>query len=408
MQSLDRKLVRDLWRLKMQVLAIAMVIASGAALLVMALTTIQALQETTAAYYERSRFADIFAQAKRVPEQLLRDIAQIPGVAAAESRIVRGIILDMPDFNEPVIGQAISLPSHGPQLHNVLVLRSGRLPDPGQSDEVVLNEPFAEAHRLVAGDQFDAVMGSKKRRLRVVGTVLSPEFVYAIAPGGMMPDDKRFGVLWMGRDNLAAAFDMEQAFNSTTLSLLRDADPREVVARLDALLAPYGGTGAYVREDQISNWFLQSEITQQINLSRIMPTIFLAVAAFLTNMVMARLIQTERREIGLLKAFGYGNWAIGWHYAKMVLAIGSIGVLFGWILGVWLGHWNTTSMRTSTAFRSCCTGRARRVFSSRPASAWPRPWPDRSVWWPAPCGYPRRRPCRRPARRLTAAHPQPS
>nr|CAD6610264.1 ABC transporter permease [Rhizobium sp. TCK] len=342
MRSLDHKLLRDLWRLKMQVLAIALVVASGAALLVMALTTIQALQETTDAYYQRSRFAEIFAQAKRAPERLLREVSGIPGVAVAESRIVRGAILDMPDFNEPAIGQVISLPTRGPQLHNVLVIRSGRLPEQGEPDAVVVNEPFAEAHNLAAGDTFEAVLGSQKRTLRVVGTALSPEFVYAIAPGGMMPDDRRFGVLWMDRDSLAAAFDMDQAFNSVTLTLLRGADPNGVIARLDVLLEPYGGHGAYGREDQISNWFLQSEIRQQINMSRIMPTIFLAVAAFLTNMVMARLIQTERREIGLLKAFGYDNWAIGWHYAKMVLAISSIGVLVGWVLGAWLGHWNTS------------------------------------------------------------------
>ena len=342
MRSLDRKLLRGLWRLRMQVLAIALVVASGTALLVMALTTIQALQETTAAYYERARFAEIFAQAKRAPERLLRDVASIPGVAIAESRIVHGAILDIPGFNEPVIGQFISLPEYGPQLHNMLVLRSGRLPTAGAEYEVVVNEPFADAHGLVAGDHFDAVLGSQKRTLRVVGTALSPEFVYAIAPGGLMPDDRRFGLVWMGRERLAAALDMKQSFNSVTLTLLRGADPKDIIARLDTLLSPYGGTGAYAREDQISNWFLQSEIRQQINMSRIMPTIFLAVAAFLTNMVMARLIQTERREIGLLKAFGYSDWAIGWHYAKMVLVIGSIGVLLGWGTGAALGHWNTS------------------------------------------------------------------
>ncbi|MBR0554470.1 FtsX-like permease family protein [Ciceribacter sp. L1K23] len=342
MRSLDKKLLRDIWRLKMQVLAIALVIASGAALLVMALTTVQALQETTTAYYERSRFADVFADAKRVPQQVLRDIAAIPGVAVAESRIVKGAILDIADFDEPALGQVMSLPSHGPQLQNVLVVRSGRLPEPGKIDEVALSESFAEAHQLVPGDTFAAILGSQKRTLHVVGTVLSPEFVYAIAPGGMMPDDERFGLMWMDRGVLEASFDMKQAFNSVTLTLLRGADSRDVVARLNTLLGPYGGSGAYAREDQISNWFLQSEIEQQINMSRIMPTTFLAVAAFLTNMVMARLIQTERREIGLLKAFGYSNGAIGWHYAKMTLTIAVIGVVMGWALGAWLGHWNTT------------------------------------------------------------------
>lgn len=339
--SLDRKLFRELWRMRAQVLAIAIVIASGAALLIMALTTVEALEETTAAYYERTRFADVFATAKRAPERLSRQIADIPGVGLAETRIVQVAMLEMPDFKEPVIGELISLPAHGPQLLNTLVLRSGRLAEPGRPDEVVVSEPFAEAHGLKLGDSFGAVLRGRKRTLQVVGTALSPEFVYAIAPGGLMPDDERFGVVWMGREALAAAFDMDGAFNSVTLSLLRGTSANDVIPHLDKLLEPYGGRGAIARKNQLSNWFLRNEIDQQKNLSTLLPAIFLAVAAFLTNMVMVRLIATERHEIGLLKAFGYTDREIAWHYAKMVLMIGGVGVGLGSAIGAWLGHFET-------------------------------------------------------------------
>lgn len=341
MTSLDRKLLRQLWRMKVQLLAIALVIASGTALLIMSLTTIEALEETTTAYYERTRFADIFAHAKRVPEYRSRDITEIPGVRLLETRIDERAILNVAGYLEPVVAQVISLPDRGPQLLNALVLRSGRLVDPTRPDEVVVSEPFAEAHRLKPGDSFDAILRGRKRTLQIVGTALSPEFVYAIAPGGLMPDDERFGILWMGRDALAAAFDLKASFNSVALSLLPGADVNDIIRRLDDILGPNGGVGAYSRADQTSNWFLESEIAQQRNLSRVMPTVFLAVAAFLTNLVMARLVDTERREIGLLKALGYTNWTIGWHYFKLVLAIGTAGILIGSLIGAWLGHWNT-------------------------------------------------------------------
>jgi putative ABC transport system permease protein len=339
--SLDRKLIREIWRMKAQVLAVAMVIASGTALLIMALTTIEALEETRDAYYERTRFADVFAGARRAPERLAAEIAAIPGVRMAQTRIVEVAMLDISGFREPVIGQILSLPEHGPQLLNVLVLRSGRLAEPNRPDEVVVSEPFAEAHGLDPGDSFGAILEGRKRTLQVVGTALSPEFVYAIAPGGLMPDDERFGVLWMGRAAMAAAYDMDGAFNSVTLGLLRGADPNEIIPQLDALLDTYGGAGAVARAEQLSNWFLQNEIDQQKNMSTLLPAIFLAVAVFLTNMVMVRLIQTERHEIGLLKAFGYTDLAIGWHYAKLVLLIGGIGVGLGTLMGAWLGHFQT-------------------------------------------------------------------
>jgi putative ABC transport system permease protein len=84
-----------------------------------------------------------------------------------------------------------------------------------------------------------------------------------------------------------------------------------------------------------------SEIDQHRTLSTILPTIFLAVAAFLTHMVLGRLIAVERSEIGLLKAFGYGNRDIAAHYARFALGIGTAGVLLGWFLGYWLGLYHT-------------------------------------------------------------------
>ena len=342
MRALDRKLLRELKRLRAQGLAIALVIASGTALLVMALTTIEALEDTTAAYYERSRFAEVFAQAKRAPEALGREIAALPGVRLAQTGLREGAILDMPDLAEPVTAQLVSLPDHGPQRLNVLTLRAGRLPSAPGPDEVVVNEAFAESHGLVPGDAFGAVLRGQKRRLRVVGIALSPEFIYTIAPGALMPDDARYAILWMNRKALEAAYDMQGAFNSLALTLERGVRVEEAIRRLDARLAPYGGTGAIARADQLSNWFLQNEIHQQKNMSRIMPSIFLAVAAFLTHMVMARLIATERHEIGLLKAFGYTDGAIGAHYAKLVLVIAALGVGLGAVIGGVLGHWNTS------------------------------------------------------------------
>lgn len=342
LRALDRKLLRDVWRLRGQVLAIALVIASGVALLVMALSSHRSLSETTDAYYERYRFADVFASAKRVPESFVQRILQIPGVKAAEPRIVEVAKLDIPGVVAPVNGQIVSIPERGTPRLNALAIRVGRSVERGRPDEVVISEPFAEAHGLGLQDRFDAVMNGIKRTLTVVGIALSPEFVYAIEPGALVPNDQRFGILWMGREALAAAYDLEGAFNNISLSLLAGTDPRAVIIDLDRILARYGGTGAVARANQISNWFLMNELEQQRTNSRILPTIFLAVAAFLTNTVLARLIATERSEIGLMKAFGYSAGEIAFHYAKMVSLMTVFGVLMGWALGAWLGHFNTT------------------------------------------------------------------
>jgi putative ABC transport system permease protein len=342
LHPLDRKLLRDLSRIRGQVLAIAAVIASGVGVLVMSLSALEALEETSRAYYERYRFADVFAHVERAPLTLLERVRRLDGVQAAEARVVKHALLDVPGFPEPAVGQLVSLPDGGQPLLNSLALRFGRLPASGALDEVVVSEPFAEAHGLVLGGRFGAILNGRWRNLRIVGIGLSPEYVYTIGPGALMPDDRRYGVIWIGASALRAAFDLDGAFNDVSLLLMRGADARDVIARLDRLLAPYGSTGAIARADQLSNWFLMNELDQLRAMAQILPTIFLVVAAFLTNLVLARLIAVERSEIGLLKAFGYRDRDVAWHYGKLVLAIGAVGVALGWALGWALGLYNTT------------------------------------------------------------------
>ncbi len=339
--ALDRKLLRDLWRLRGQVLAVALIVGSGVAVLLMSLTSLDSLDATAAAYYERYNFAEVFANVKRAPESLARRVAHLPGVRSVETRISKLAILDVAGFAEPVMGQVVSIPEQGQPLLNRLALRAGRWVTPGRPDEVILSEPFAEAHGLAPGDRLQAILNGHKHDLTIVGIALSPEYVYAIGPGTLMPDELRFGVLWMGREALAAAYDLDGAFNDLVLSLLRGTEPKAVIHRLDQMLARYGGTSAYARKDQISNWFLMNELEMLRTMSRILPTVFLGVAAFLTNTLLARLIAIERSEIGLLKAFGYSDWSVGWHYAKLVIAMTGFGILLGWAVGAAFGRINT-------------------------------------------------------------------
>jgi putative ABC transport system permease protein len=341
MKALDRKLLRELWRLRGQAIAVAIVVASGVAMLVMSFSTLEALDVTTAAYYERNQFADIFANAVRAPLRVADRIAELPGVQSVDARVSRYATLDIEGFAEPVIGRLLSIPERGQPLLNQLALRSGRWIETDRHDEVIVNESFATAHNLAAGSSFSALVNGRHRTLTVVGTALSPEFVYALAPGALMPDDKRYGIVWMGREALESAYDLDGAFNDLAVSLLRGADTESVLRGIDRLLEPYGGFRAIGREDQLSNWFVMNEIDQLRTMSTIMPTIFLSVAAFLSYMVLTRLIATERSEIGLLKAFGYSHREIAWHYMKLVVVIAIAGILLGSVLGAVFGFDNT-------------------------------------------------------------------
>lgn len=337
MSVLHRKLLRDLLRLWPQALAIALVMASGAATLIIGTGAHGSLEETRSAYYERHRFADVFVDVARAPKSIVDEIGQIPGVAAVEGRIAKIALLDIEGMDAPAAGMFISVPDLRSPLLNLPYMRRGRMPAPFDTHEVLVNEPFALAHGLGIGSTFAANLNGSRRTLRIVGLALSPEFIYALGPGDLMPDDRRFGIMWMSERTLDAAFDLSGAHSSIQLKLLRASSEAAVVARLDALLARYGGRGAYGRRDQTSHAFLDAELQQLEALSRILPPIFLVVAVFLVNMTLSRLIALEREQIGLLKALGYSDTAVGLHYLQFVGIIAVAGILLGATAGTWLG-----------------------------------------------------------------------
>lgn len=336
MPMLDRKLWRDLLRMRAQVLAIALVMACGVATIVLAGGAYRSLEETRNSFYERYRFGNVFASAVRAPLGIASRIASISGISGLELRIVKPVLLDMEGMPEPATGIAVSLPDHGEPAVNAIHLRNGRLP--GRTGEVALLESFADAHGLEPGSRFRALMNGRLMSLSVTAIVLSPEYVYAIGPGDMIPDPRRFGVFFMPRAELEGLFDMAGAFNDLSATTLRNAPVDSVMEEIDTILRPYGGSGAHVRDEQVSDTFLDSELTQLRAMAAVIPPIFLLVAAFLVNMILHRMIALEREQIGLFKAIGYDDLSISWHYAKFTVVTAAVGIVIGSVAGAWLGR----------------------------------------------------------------------
>jgi putative ABC transport system permease protein len=313
------------------------VVASGIAMYVMYLSNFESLRATQQAYYERQRFGDVFASLKRAPLRVAREIADLPGVTAMEARVVATVTLDLDQLDEPATGRLVSIPADRRPRVNDLFLRRGRWIEPGRPDEVLASESFVTAHQLQPGDRVPAILNGRLRQLTIVGVALSPEYVYNIKPGELVPDDERFGVFWMNEEALAAAYDMDGGFNDVVLMLARDASVEDVVNRLDRMLEPYGGLGAIPRALQFSHWTLENELAQLQTFGFLLPLIFLLVAAFILNVALVRALALQRPQIAALKALGYDNTALAWHYLKWALLIGAAGVAIGFAGGAWLG-----------------------------------------------------------------------
>lgn len=338
MRALDKKLFRDVWRMRLHAAGVALVLACGLSVLVMAVGMRGSMERTRAAYYAERHMADLAVSLVRTPDRVARQLADAPGVQAMETRISGVALLDLPGVEEPPSARLVSLPRDGRPRVNDLTLARGRWPDPGRANEILLSQAFADANRIGPGDTLAAIMYGRRQNLHVVGIANSPEFVFVAAPGELFRQAGRFGVIWMGREALARAYDLDGAFNDAVFILGRNANAAETIGVIDRILEPYGSTGAYGRERMISDRFLSEEMRQLSTMATFIPALFLITAAFLVNIALGRVIATERSNIGLLKAFGYSDAAVAWHYAKSALIFAAVGAFLGSAAGVALGR----------------------------------------------------------------------
>lgn len=342
---LTRKLLRDLTTWRAQILAIALIVTCGVSTLVSMQSVYESLQLTQRTYYQRHRFANIFSSLTRAPEPVAGRLREIPGVADVQTRVVTDVTLDMPGRNEATIARLVSLPQERAGALNGLFMRRGRYPESTSGNEVVVSEAFASANGLHPGSRLTAIVNRRRWDLQVCGIALSPEYVYEIRSGDFLPDSAHFGVIWMERKPLAAAFDMTGSFNDVALALGPRAQENAVLESVDRTLAPYGGLGAYAARDQRSNRTITDELGQLRAEAFLIPLIFLGVAAFLLNVAMSRLVATQREQIAILKALGFSDGSVTRHYLVSAAIVMAIGAACGLTLGAWLG-WRLTIIYT--------------------------------------------------------------
>jgi putative ABC transport system permease protein len=338
-KALDRKLLRDLRLMWSQALTIALVVGSAVAGFITSFSAYDALEWSRDTYYSEARFADVFSAFKLAPQPLEARLQMLPGVAALQTTLEHDVQIDLPGVPDPIVGRLIGLDLREPQRLNRLFVRTGRMIVPHRSGviEALVSEGFAVGRNLKLGDQLGAIINGKRETLKMVGIADSPEYVFAGLAGS--PDLRGFGIFWIDHDALAAAYNQRAAFNRVAVRLAPQASEGKLVDALNQALAPYGSIDAHGRDRQMSNRMLNSEIREQRTLGTVLPSIFLAVAGFLLNVVMSRQISTQREQIAALKALGYENRAIGLHYLKLVMLITVFGIVIGVLVGTWVGHW---------------------------------------------------------------------
>jgi len=271
---------------------------------------------------------------ERAPESALHEVSTIPGVMRACGRIVKDVPLEVDGNDEAVFGRIISMPDRRDGLINDIHILTGSYFPGAAATEVIVNERFCEANALQVGDTFEATINERRETLHIVGTAYSPEYVYAISsPQQFAPNDKGFAVIFARESFVEDAFNMTNAFNDLIGLLRPGANVEAVLDEIEERLDQYGVYHKYGRDRQLSNHYLSEEMKQLRNSALVMPLIFLLVAAVVIHVLLRRMTELQRTQIGLLCALGFSKVRIVAHYVHYSLAVAVAGGIPGTLLG---------------------------------------------------------------------------
>jgi putative ABC transport system permease protein len=318
----------------MQALTIAILVGCGIASVVSAVAAAASMGASRDAFYAAARLGQVFDHLRRAPRTVLDRLRDLPGVAVADGRVVDDFRVEVEGSMEPVTMRFVSLGWPEQDRLNRAIVLAGRPVDRGSTDEIVLSAAFAEAWNLQPGAQLTAVINERRATLRVVGVATAPDFSFVLAPHTGLPDPRHFGVAWMDEEALSKAAGLVGAFNDVTLQLATGADEAETLKRVDQVLEPYGGLGAVGRADQPAAKIVEQKIGQLGKMARSLPAIFLGVAAFLLNVLLSRVVGTQREQIATLKALGYRTRELLVHYLEFAVVICAAGAVLGGALGL--------------------------------------------------------------------------
>lgn len=339
MTIFDRKLFRDIQQSYHMLLAISAIIAVGIGCFIGMLSAAQNLEYARSSYYSSCRLADFWVDLKKAPTQEIERLAMVPGISEIRHRIQFRVVLDLAENQKPIGAMVLSLPDNEAPVINDIILRKGTYFSNGRANEVIVSEEFARARNIEPGDSITAILNNQRKDLIVVGTAISAEFVYMTSPGSMVDDPGSYGLLFVKRSFAEDTFGFNSSCNSV-VGLLAPQTRQDSVAIIKTLsdrLEPYGVFMGLPRAEQFSPMILDGEMQQLQNMAFIFPMFFLVVAALVLNVLMIRLAEQQRTVIGTLKAIGYDNRVLMFHFMKFAATTGILGGILGCILGFWMG-----------------------------------------------------------------------
>ncbi|MCC9607174.1 FtsX-like permease family protein [Blastopirellula sp. JC732] len=347
---LDRKLGRDLLQSRGLLLAIVSIMTLGIGLFVGMQSTYHSLSEAKQRYYANCRVADFWVDLKKLPLAEVDAVRRMEGIRQLQPRIQFAATVDLDNRVKPLNGLVIAMPEHRQPVLNDIMMVRGSYFTGRRENEVVINDKFAAANRISPGDWIHLLMNDRRQEFFVVGTAISAEFTYLLGPGALTPDPENFGVFYVPQRFAEDAYDFSGAANQLVGAVAPGTNLDRLLDDIELQLSPFGVFSATPLKDYTSNYYISNEIEQLATFATFLPSVFLAVAALVLNVLMTRLARQQRVVVGTFKAIGYSDWTLFIHFLKYGAAVGVAGSIGGSALGMLLTQGMTAQYQTLFQF----------------------------------------------------------
>lgn len=336
MGILLKKFIRDIREAKGQYISLIIVVTIGVMFYSGINATFRNLENASTKYYREYNFADIWVDFYKAPESIIDRIENLTYVKMASGRVVMDVSMNISDEDATV--RLITLPDDRETVVNDIDIKSGRYFSKEETNQCLVEEEFFIAHGLTLGDYIYPVVNGNEVKIKVIGTVKSPEFVYTLKDGSeLMPDSKKFGIIYVKNSFGQEIFGLKGSINSASVLLQNGVDLDKASDDIEKYLKSYGIISIIDKDDQISNRMLKAEMDGLKAMGSAFPIVFFIVAAVIIYIMMGRMVENQRTQIGVLKALGFTNLQVFFHYLTYSVFVAVLGSILGAITGMYLG-----------------------------------------------------------------------
>ena len=341
MKKINLKLWRDIARQKWQFTALVLIILLGVLSYGGMIGMIDDVENSLDRTLGELRFQDFVVNFEgAVPESVVQQVAGMDNVQAVMGRLVVDTGLYISESNQ-AHARLIGMPTAAQPPVDQLHIRQGRYLQGGDRLVAVLDHHFADYYGYGPGTVLHPIVNGERLDVEVVGVGISPEYLMAVASAeNFLPSPSGFAVLFMPQGEVQQLFGAEGAINELNV-LLKEHSPDQVDQAIDQIKAVVGDANVrsvVKRADNPSYSLLMLDLEGGREMMGMMPSLFLLIAAMSIFVLLTRMVQAQRPQIGVLKALGYSQWAVMRYYLFFSGIVAVVGSVLGFALSYPVGR----------------------------------------------------------------------